>query len=124
MSTIRVTGGVADLERKMRSLPPKARKDMRRVVVENVRAGRVLTRDSARRTARSHGKHYPKAITSEMTGPLIGEWGPDASKPQGGMSFEGGSRNQPAHLNMAKNADIVARMYHQDVADLPRRWQL
>lgn len=35
---------------------------------------------------RAHLKHYPKSIGYDMVGPLEAEIGPDASKPQGGMS--------------------------------------
>lgn len=66
-----------------------------------------------------HGKHYPKSIgfSTRTVGPLAveAEVGPDASKPQGGMSFEFGSRNQPPHLSGQKAAAeaegrIVSRM--------------
>lgn len=51
---------------------------------------------------RRYLKHYPRAITYDMVGPLEAEVGPDASKPQGGMGrgVEFGSvHTQPfAHL--------------------------
>lgn len=50
-----------------------------------------------------YGIHYPKAIDHETRTTLGGniqvEVGPDPSMKQGGMSFERGSRNQPAHLD-------------------------
>jgi hypothetical protein len=36
-----------------------------------------------------------------------GEYGPDIARPQGGMSFEYGSRNQPPHLDLARSADLI-----------------
>lgn len=64
-------------------------------------------RTNARRTAGRHGKHYPNAIGWEQVGPLAFEVGPDPAKPQGGMSFEYGSRNQPPHLDGNRAADVV-----------------
>lgn len=55
-----------------------------------------------------HGKHYPKAITNELTeAGLAVEIGPESHRPQGGMGagFEYGSRNQPPHLSGNKMAD-------------------
>jgi hypothetical protein len=61
--------------------------------------------------------HYPKSITWDQPksyygfgggGAISAEYGPDTARPQGGMSFEHGSRNQPPHLDLARSADIVA----------------
>ena len=64
--------------------------------------------EDARVKSGKHGKHYPNSITMETrtVGPLHveAEVGPDASKPQGGMSFEFGSKNQPPHLSGQKAA--------------------
>lgn len=57
---------------------------------------------NATATAGEHGKHYPNAITTEMKLAGFGiavETGPESGLPQGGMSFEYGSRNQPPHLD-------------------------
>jgi len=50
-------------------------------------------------TSGAHGKHYPNSIESHMLTPLSAEIAPNPGKPQGGMSFEFGSRNQPPHLD-------------------------
>lgn len=58
--------------------------------------------NNARATAGEHGKHYPDAITTEMKFAGFGievETGPESGLPQGGMSFEFGSENQPPHLD-------------------------
>lgn len=124
---VRVTGGVGDLARDCRKVATGARKDMVGVVREGIKTGNVVARDLARESAGSHGKHYPKAFSSEMTlhgalGLIAGEYGPDASKPQGGMSFEGGSRNQPAHNDLAKSADLIGPAFRGEVRRLPERW--
>ena len=68
---------------------------------------RVWVEDARAKSGR-HGKHYPNSITleSRTLGVLHveAEVGPDPSKPQGGMSFEFGSRNQPPHLSGQKAA--------------------
>ena len=75
--------------------------------------------EDARVKSGKHGKHYPKSIgyESRTVGPMHveAEIGPDASMPQGGMSFEFGSRNQPPHLSGQKAAQgleesLLARM--------------
>jgi hypothetical protein len=62
-------------------------------------------RANAKESAGRHGKHYPRAITSEQM-PATGEawWqvGPESDRKQGDMSFEYGSRNQPPHLDMTR----------------------
>jgi len=71
------------------------------------REGMMLAKANARRTARKHGKHYPRAITMDRLAVAKFEYGPDAALPQGDMSFEFGSRNQPPHLDLAKSADVI-----------------
>lgn len=60
-------------------------------------------RANAERTSGEHGRHYPKAITSEtfVTLGIHVETGPESNRKQGGMGpgFELGSRNQPPHLD-------------------------
>lgn len=124
MATIRVSSTTGRLVADMRRITVKAPSDMTRVVNKNVRRGAGLSRGFAKKTAGRHGKNYPQAIGSEMTGPTTGEWGPDADDPggQGGMSFEGGSRNQPAHNDLANAADIVAPRFADDVVNMVDGW--
>lgn len=66
-------------------------------------------RSNAQQTSGVHGKHYPDSIDHEMHigfGSIAVEVGPNPSKPQGGMSFELGSRNQPPHLDGAQATDV------------------
>ena len=95
-----------DLERDLKtvavSFKPRAAEQVRDVARDGNKAGR----HNARRSSGAHGKHYPKAFSAERITPLSWEWGPDAAKPQGGMSFERGSRNQPPHHDIARAADI------------------
>lgn len=68
---------------------------------------------NATATAGQHGKHYPDSIESHrlLGTSIVYEIGPNPDKPQGGMSFENGSVNQPAHNDGKKAADeIVPRL--------------
>lgn len=103
------------------NLPPRAAEGMARLVRENADLGRDLARALARESAGAHGKHYHKAITSEGTGMFEAEFGPDEAKPQGGMSFERGSRNQPPHNDLAQAADAVLPAMAADVRKLITR---
>lgn len=119
---VRVIGGVGDLAGDLRAIATIARRDMADTVKNDAESGQRLARGFARQSAGAHGKHYPNSITTERTGPLRFEYGPDAAMPQGGMSFEYGSRNQPAHLDLARSADIVGPRFAKDVEQLPRYW--
>lgn len=130
MSTILVFHRIGALERDMRAIPPKATRDMRATVRQGLITGNSLARDNAKRSSGKHGKHYPKAISWEMHGTvsfggvngISGEYGPDIARPQGGMSFEFGSRNQKPHLDLAKSADLIGPAFAQEVHNLPDGW--
>ena len=65
----------------------------------------TVWRTGARMSSGAHGIHYPDAISAEPVFDLGGvavDIGPESGKPQGGMSFEHGSRNQPPHLDGLK----------------------
>lgn len=126
---VTATQGIDDLAADLANIAARVRPDMRDVVRDGIRTGADLARINARRSAGRHGKHYPKAITSEMTSGLglfgntiSGEYGPDVARPQGGMSFEYGSRNQPPHLDLARSADVVGPAFIQSVRDQIDEW--
>lgn len=122
MSTILVFHRIGALERDMRAIPPRAMRDMRSTVRDGLEAGNTVAKDFAKSSAGAHGKHYHKAFGWEMTGPLEGEYGPNAAMPQGGMSFEFGSRNQKPHLDLAKSADLIGPSFAREVHHLPDKW--
>lgn len=107
-------GLVADLS----SIPTRFVRGTSRAVKKNVDQGNRLAKANAKRTAGSHGKLYPRAFSAEMTGLLSGEYGPDASMPQGDMSFEYGSRNQAPHLDLNRSADIIGPKFANDIGDV------
>lgn len=129
MSGLKVTHHLDKLAAEMADIIPRARVEMRAKVREGLRAGNTLAKDYAKRSAGRHGKHYPNAFTIEMNGGTglfgnvySGEYGPDISRPQGDMSFEGGSRNQPPHNDLAKSADVIGPSFAQEVGQLADGW--
>lgn len=62
---------------------------------------------NARQTSGTHGQHYPDSIDWEYVPgfDIEMEVGPNPVFAQGGMSFEEGSRNQPAHLDGQRAGD-------------------
>ncbi|MBS42918.1 MAG: hypothetical protein CMH83_19430 [Nocardioides sp.] len=126
---MQVRHGIGALERDMRAIPLRAVRDMRSAVRKVTVAGNAAARSNARRTAGAHGKHYKRSFTWDVSsfygaagGTFVGEYGPDASRQQGKMSFEGGSRNQPPHHDLAKSADLIGPTFAQEVHRLPGGW--
>lgn len=115
---IKVTDHIGDLAADLAAIPVRAVKDLNGVVRTNIREGNKIAKAFAKESAGSHGKLYHRAFGSEMTGALQGEYGPDSAMPQGGMSFEYGSRNQPPHLDLAKSADIIGPKFADAVGDV------
>lgn len=118
-------GLVSDL----RGVSKRAPQDIRDVVRDGVRAGNILAQDSARISAGRHGRLYPRSMSAEMHpgaglfGNVVsGEYGPDINKPQGGMSFERGSRNQKPHLDLARSADRIVPSFQREAGGLADRW--
>lgn len=126
---IRVTHGIDDLANDLAGIPAKAVRDMKATVRQAAITGNTVARDNARRSSGAHGKHYPKAFTWETSsfygfggGAFVAEYGPEVGRPQGGMSFERGSRNQPPHNDLAKSADLMGPAFQGEVRRLPDRW--
>lgn len=118
---VKVSDHLDRLETDLDRVTTRVYADGTKIVRDGIKLGASLARDNARRTARRHGKHYPNSITPEMKlvsggfGLIVGEYGPDPAKRQGGMSFEMGSRNQPPHLDLAKSADIIGPAFAGEV---------
>lgn len=105
---IKVTHHIDDLASDLRTIAVEVTPTMAKTLRAEARLGNELAKGFAKVSAGRHGKLYPNAFSAEARGPLSWEYGPDSAKPQGGMSFEHGSRNQPPHLDLAKSADIIA----------------
>lgn len=105
---VHIVHSLSDLERDLRTIATEFKPRMARNVRDVARDGNREGKRLARRSAGNHGRHYHKAFSAERFAgdALTWVWGPDASMPQGGMSFERGSRNQPPHHDIAKAADM------------------
>ncbi len=115
--SIRVTHTVDQLDRDASRLPKRFAVGMAKVLRTNAREGNQQAKSYAKESSGKHGKHYPNAFSYEARGPFEWEYGPDESKPQGGMSFENGSVNQPAHNDLARSADVIGKQLQGDVSD-------
>jgi len=118
---VTVTHSIGDLAADLAQIPPVAVKDMAAVVRKNAREGNKIAKAFAKESAGVHGKHYHKRFSAEMLSALSWEYGPEG-RPQGEMSFEYGSRNQPPHLDLAKSADLIGPAFAKDVGDKIDRW--
>lgn len=126
MTKVNVRGGVTDLIADLDKIRAEAPSKLRGVVSDGIKAGTVLAKNNAQRSSGRHGKRYPSAITAEMRaayrygdGTIYhGEYGPDISRPQGGMSFEFGSRKQKPHLDLNRSADIIGPQFSREVGDV------
>lgn len=115
------------LEADLKSAGPRMIREAREIIKDNVRDGGMTARRLAKLTARHHGIHYPNSITWDRSasvyqgfdgGEIKGAYGPDSSLPQGGMSFEDGSRNQPPHHDLANSLDLIRPKFERDVDNM------
>lgn len=116
-----VSHSLGDLARDMDGIVAKTKAELPRIVGVNALRGRNLARENVRRDAPIYGVHYDDSITAEKRGSLSWEYGPDPALPQGGMSFEYGSRNQKPHLDLARSADRITPVMARDVRQLVDR---
>lgn len=120
---MRVVHDIDDLANDMVAIARRVQPDMARVVRRNAERGNRIAKASAKRQSGTHGKHYPNAFTAEAVTPLVWEYGPDVSRPQGGMAFEDGPGPQTRpHNNLRKSADFIGPFFAEDVADHVGRW--
>ncbi len=99
--TVALQAYAAGLAAAQREMEAEARKIVKKSG-EDLRDG---WKANAAASSGRHGKHYPKSIKSRPSG-LTALIEPDAGMPQGGMSFEFGSANQPPHLDGEKAMQV------------------
>lgn len=127
MARIRVTHSIDDLASDLRTIAVKAPVEFKAVVRKNAREGSALARRFASQQHSMNSRydiHYPRSITWDHPrayygtgggGNITAEYGPDPARPQGGMSFEHGSRNQKPHLDLNRSADVIAWTFGANV---------
>ena len=111
-----LSGLVADFD----AAPGKVARAARDVVEQTAIELRDEWRANARVTAGAHGKHYPRAIDYRMGGfaSIYADVEPNEAKPQGGMSFEFGSINQPPHLDGQRALDTIAPRFMRRIESI------
>lgn len=126
---IKVTHHLDDLASDFRKIPRKASADARAAVRHGAMTGNLVAKDHARGTEGTHGKHYHRAFTwDQPRGSLFGgagwsaQYGPISGRPQGGMSFEEGSRNQPPHGDLEASRATAAGVLAQDIRRAMNDW--
>lgn len=125
---VRVIGGVGDLARDCKAIVRKVPNDLRKTVRQGAQVGNTVARDYARVSSRGHAKLYPRSFSSEMKvhglgGFYAAEYGPVPGG-QGSLApiLENGSRNNPAHNNLARSADLMGPALAGEVRRLPDGW--
>lgn len=106
------------LQRDLKKIPGKLAGGAERAAARRAQEGNRNAKRRATRTAGKHGKHYPSAFIAERVGDMHWRYGPITSIAQGAMSFEGGSRNQPPHLDLEKSAAVVGPKFGRDISQL------
>jgi hypothetical protein len=116
VSTVRVSSTIGDLRDDLLRISKEAPVGAPRVVREGIRVGNSVAKDNAGVTSGAHGKLYPAPSRLRDASDLpLRRWQHllrrvrpgRTGRPQGGMSFEWGSRNQPPHLDLNKSADLI-----------------
>ena len=113
--------GLDDLNRDMLGIPAKSARMSVELLRGNAVRGNRIAQNNTRVSSGKHGKHYPNAFEVEAVTPLTWVYGPNAAKPQGNMSFEYGSRNQPPHMDLGRSADIIGPSLEKDVRKMAGR---
>lgn len=119
---ISVVHSIDQLAADLAEIPVRAARELPNTVRDVAEDGNRIAKALAKESAGEHGKHYHKAFGVEKTGPLAYEYGPDAAMRQGGMSFEGGSINQPPHNDLAQSADQIAEVLPARVNETVAGW--
>ncbi|MDF9718117.1 hypothetical protein [Nocardioides sp. ChNu-99] len=116
--------GLTDLAGDLARLPPRMARDSVATVRDGAAVGSRLAAANAKQTSGAHGKHHHRAYTSEVHGAqasvasqaavYAAEYGSDASKPQGNMAFETGSRNQRPHRPLGRTLPMVRPAFYRE----------
>lgn len=120
---VTVSHSLGDLESDLRKIPRILKREGRRVVQHNIVEGNRIAKAFASEQHTMWGDEdieYPPSFTSEMTGPMRGEYGPDAAIGDGSQAegYEHGSINSPPHNDLGRSLDQIAPEFGMDVSDL------
>lgn len=122
---VKVFHTIGDLESDLRTMSREAPVVLKAVVRKNALEGNTLAKGYAKVSSRKHARKYPGTFSvgpvesyygSGGGGNITCEYGP-APRGQGLLApiLENGSRNNPAHLNLSRSADVVAWTFGPNV---------
>tara|TARA_R100000655_G_scaffold109699_1_gene165022 strand:+ start:6947 stop:7312 length:366 start_codon:yes stop_codon:yes gene_type:complete len=117
---VRVIDSIGDLAADLARIPVKAATDLPPVVQRSVREGNALAQSFARAASGPHGKNYYKRITSEMTSPLVGEYGPHGNVV--GNAVGAGWRSGPPNTDLEKSQDVIGPKFANTVGETAEGW--
>jgi len=103
--------GIADLADDCKVISRAVPVRGRAVVRKNIEYGNIVAQNIAKKAAGPHGKDYFKRLSSEMTGPLVGEYGP-WGPPK--TDYVGVSGTAGAMRDLEKSADRVGPRFARD----------
>lgn len=116
MPTLRVTHTIGNLAADCTKIATTTKPELAKIAKRNVTEGGRLARRIAQGASGPHGKNYYKRITSEMTGPLSGEYGPTGTVVENAVG--GGWRHGPANTDLEKSLDVIGPQMAADVRRL------
>ncbi|TQK73365.1 hypothetical protein [Nocardioides sp. SLBN-35] len=126
---IRVIHSIDELVRDLNRIPVLASRDARDAVRHGAMTGNLIAKEHARGKSGRHGKHYPRSFTWDRPAQSLfggagwsADYGPLPGRRQGGMSFEEGSRNQPAHGDLEASRTPAIGVVAQDVRRAMDDW--
>lgn len=108
MSSVSISTNGATVAADFARIGPRVTRRLITIVAEAAADVRDEWKANATESSGAHGVHYPKSIRWYPEGPLSAVIHPAEGMKQAGMSFEFGSRNQPAHLDGQRALDILA----------------
>lgn len=111
---VRVVGGVGDLARDLAAAPPKFIRSASSTVRRNAVEGNKIAQRLSRQKAGPHGKNFYKRMTSEMTGPLTAEYGPEGSPK---TEFVGVGFRSGENLDLPNSADLIGPKVADELGD-------
>lgn len=114
MLHVRITGGVGDLAGDLATAPPKFIRSASSAVRRNATEGNKIAQRLSREKAGPHGKNYYKRLTSEMTGPLTAEYGPEGDPK---TEFVGVGFRSGENLDLPNSADLIGPKVADQLGD-------
>jgi hypothetical protein len=113
---IRVRDSIGSLADRLYEVKTTVERELPDLVRSNAREGNAVASEFARVSSGTHARLYPDTFSAERIAPLMWEYGPE-SRGQGHLApiLENGSRNNRAHNNLTRSADIAGAELAKDL---------